>query len=102
VLPTLPESSLAGKSFTGIKGIPHLEELLASVDEESESSDSDLVQEPQALKKLMGDAIRTGREGPQGVGPRFKTLAVKKRKSTDHGNGKHPVTSKRPRYEDMS
>jgi hypothetical protein len=82
--------------------MPHLEELLASVEEEPESSDSDSVREPPAPKKLMGDAIRTGREGPKGVGPRFKTVATKKRQSTFMEKGKHPMTSKRPRHEDMS
>jgi hypothetical protein len=32
----------------------------------------------------------------KGVGPRFKTLATKKRPVVYQGKGKHPNTSKRP------
>jgi hypothetical protein len=97
--PSMPASSLDGKSFTGLKGMPQIAKLLTSLEEEA-TDDSDSTEEPPAQEKLMGDAIKTGGDGSKR--PRLKTIAIKKRKSTDQMVGKQPITSKRPRYEDMS
>jgi hypothetical protein len=95
--PSMPASSLDGKSFTCLQGMPQVAKLLTSLEEEA-TDDSDSTEEPPAQEKLMGDAIKTGGDGSKR--PRLKTIAMKKRKSTDQMVGKQPTTSKRPRYED--